>query len=436
MIKRINSVAVRVLLALLVFIGFLAYFSAKWCFETYGDIGFDAIIFTMLSSLDGVSGSLISSYMLEALLPTVIITAAVLLIILFTSKQQIILSLRSLKFKIFPLCATVRAVVSLILFVSLIINAAYRVGLPSYIKSKLDTSKIFEVEYISPLDTEIKFPDEKRNLIYIFMESGETSFFSKAQGGTLDNNVIEPLYQLAENNTNFSDNNGVGGLYVPSASGWTIAALITQTSGLPLKTYIEGNSMGGYKILPGATTIMDILSKNGYYQAFMCGSDSKFGGRKEYFLQHSTDRIYDLFTAQTDGIIPKDYYDGWWGMEDKYLYEYAKSELPKLALGDEPFALYMLTVDTHHIDGHICDKCNNEYLEQYENVFNCAARQVCEFIDWLKLQDFYENTTVVIVGDHCSMDGAYFARNSSPEYQRKVYNCFINSVTPPPEKFT
>ena len=48
-------------------------------------------------------------------------------------------------------------------------------------------------------------------------------------------------------------------------------------------------------------------------------------------------------------------------------------------------------------------------------------------MDWLKQQDFYENTTVVIVGDHPSMDQGYFSRVSDNDYSRHVYNCFINA---------
>ena len=47
---------------------------------------------------------------------------------------------------------------------------------------------------------------------------------------------------------------------------------------------------------------------------------------------------------------------------------------------------------------------------------------------WLQQQDFYENTTIVIVGDHSSMDNGYFERVSSEGYERHIYNCIINSA--------
>ena len=49
-----------------------------------------------------------------------------------------------------------------------------------------------------------------------------------------------------------------------------------------------------------------------------------------------------------------------------------------------------------------------------------------EFVQWIQAQPWYEDTTIVITGDHCSMDKGYFSRNVDEDYQRMVYNCIIN----------
>jgi phosphoglycerol transferase len=115
-------------------------------------------------------------------------------------------------------------------------------------------------------------------------------------------------------------------------------------------------------------------------------------------------------------------------MEDKYLFEYAKEELTEISQKDQPFAFTMLTVDTHHVGGYFCEYCENEHEEQYENVMSCSSRQVLEFVEWLEQQPFYENTTIVITGDHLSMDKGYFNRNVDEDYTRRNYNCFINAA--------
>ena len=116
---------------------------------------------------------------------------------------------------------------------------------------------------------------------------------------------------------------------------------------------------------------------------------------------------------------------------DKHLFEYAKQELVKIASQGEPFAFTMLTADTHHVGGYVCDLCQNQYAEQYENVYACSSRQIYEFVQWIQQQEFYENTTIVLVGDHCSMDADYIARNVSEDYVRRVYNCIINPAVEP-----
>ena len=163
----------------------------------------------------------------------------------------------------------------------------------------------------------------------------------------------------------------------------------------------------------------------------MVGSDVRFGGRKAYFAQHDMDEICDIYTARTDGIIPVDYFV-WWGMEDLYLFEYAKQKISALADRTEPFAFTMLTVDTHHVGGYQCALCEESKSgESYDQSISCSSRQVADFVKWIQAQDFYENTTIIIVGDHESMDNGYFERMVDDDYQRLLYNCFINTPTAP-----
>ena len=53
--------------------------------------------------------------------------------------------------------------------------------------------------------------------------------------------------------------------------------------------------------------------------------------------------------------------------------------------------------------------------------------QVYEFVNWIQQQDFYENTTIIICGDHPTMDVGFIERNIPQDFQQEVYNCFINS---------
>ena len=145
-------------------------------------------------------------------------------------------------------------------------------------------------------------------------------------------------------------------------------------------------------------------------------------------LKHIKDyQIEDYKAAIKEGDIPKDY-KVYWGHEDKVLYERAKKNLKKLSKEDKPFNLTMLTVDTHFPNGYICDLCENKYDTTYGNAVACADRQVYDFVQWVKKQDFYKDTTIIIAGDHTSMvdTGSKFWKSLSNDYQSTVYNAIIN----------
>lgn len=406
--KRILAVST---LSILVFIGALAIFSATWYCSVYGNLGFDAILYTLTSGFGGTASSLVVSWALRGLLPSLVLTALIiLLVVIFIKKKK--------------LYKTLSVTFAIVLSLSLFFLAAVETGFDSWIINKLQKTDIYEEEYVSPDSTKISFPEQKRNLIYIFMESMETSYFSESDGGGEKENVIPELYNLASQNVNFSQNNGVGGGRDITGAKWTVGAMIAHTSGIPL-------SRGGDApyhpngFLKGAKGLTEILKQNGYYQALMVGSDSTYGGRKQLYETHGVDKVYDIYTAYEDEIVPRGYWQ-WWGMEDKYLYEYAKKELTEISKKDEPFAFTMLTADTHHISGFVCSECSDKHATQYSNVLSCASKQVNSFVEWIKEQDFYENTTIVITGDHLTMDNQYIINNVNKNYTRRLYNCFIN----------
>ena len=406
-----------VLWALLLGIACMCFFAARWYLGTYGDTGFDSIVFTLFSDLGGVQSGLVAAFCLMAVLPAVLCAAAgtAALVLLKGSKWQRVLT----------------RVAALVLSLVMIGHAAISTGLPEFIYGLFHESEVFEEYYVSPEDVKITFPEKKRNLIYIFLESMEISYLSEELGGGQEDNLIPELYELAGENINFSHNEDVGGFLPVTGTTWTIGAMVGHTAGVPLKVppEMDENSYGqdGEGFLPGVISLQDILAEEGYYQTLMVGSVASFGGRRQYYLQHGADFVYDISTARRDDIVEDDYFV-WWGMEDKFLFEYAKQELTEISQKDQPFAFTMLTVDTQHVGGYVCEYCENEHDEQYENVMSCSSRQVAAFVQWLKEQPFYEDTTIVITGDHLSMDRGYFKRNVDEDYTRRSYNCFINSA--------
>lgn len=309
-----------------------------------------------------------------------------------------------------------------IMMILIQIKSLNDLGLFSYIKKINDKTYIYENEYVSPDDVSIS-AKKKKNLIYIYLESMEVGFASKENGGLLDYDLIPNLRELAAENTYFSFNEDVGGFHSFTRTSWTVSALLGSESGIPYAFPVGSNSMrNDISFAPKIITLGDILEENGYNQEFLCGSDSDFGGRRGFFKTHGNFRIFDYYDGLNNGYTD-DYV--WWGLDDRTLYEIAKDELAKLYKEGKPFNLTMLTVDTHHIGGYVCDLCNDEFDIQYANVVKCADKQIGDFINWLKEQPYYEDTLIVISGDHPTMDGTLI---TEPDYQNRfTYECFINS---------
>ena len=220
-----------------------------------------------------------------------------------------------------------------------------------------------------------------------------------------------------------------------------MGGMFAQTAGLPLKIDLgEGfsDSRGSFNkmntqdsFFKKVTCLGDILGKQGYQNVLMLGSNATFGGRRLYFSSHGDYAIRDYNWAVEQGVIPENYYV-FWGMEDQKLFAAAQKELTELAASGRPFNLTLLTVDTHFEDGYICDLCQEQYPDNdYANAIACSSRQVAAFVEWIRQQDFYDNTTIVLCGDHTTMDSD-FCNNVPADYTRRVYTNFIHSAVENP----
>ena len=421
-IKSIGYGFYCILMIIISVLGFILYNLGNWVLDTWGLLSIDEIIFHLKVPLDGTN----SDVVLDGINACVPLAVLVLFLSIF-----LIIGLRNKHGK----CMIALFLVAVIACGSAG-RAAYEVydelDVKEYLVSQKKESHFIEQNYVDPRTTKITFPDKKRNLIYIYLESMESTFASKGDGGGLDFNCIPELTTLAEENTNFSDSDKLGGGYPAYGGTWTMAGIFSQTSGIPIKNSEQTDDVNAtlaeqYSFSSQARNLEDILADEGYNQCFMIGSDATFGGRRAYFESHGKGQteICDYNTAKENGQIPEDYYV-WWGYEDQKLFANAQEKLTELSSKDEPFNFTMLTVDTHFEDGYVCEQCQNEFGDnQYANVMACSSRQVDAFVKWIQQQPFYENTTIVISGDHLTMDSD-FCNDVSEDYERSVYNVFIN----------
>ena len=415
---RVSKKIVMVLCWLVIWLSILAGRSVLWVMHEWADLQISEIVWHLMAPLKGTDMGIVTDYARQVVPFATIITVILYVIYRFLFKRK-------------------RLVRLLILLAALI----YGAGSVIYLSSKLHVvewlinrhkdSTFIEDNYVDPRDVDIAFPEKKRNLIFIYLESMEVTYADKESGGAFEENVIPELTELALENESFSgDSKKLDGGVALNNTTYTMGAMFGDTSGLPLIIPIyRGRLDIQNSFMPDLVTLGDILEEEGYRQVLQIGSQAVFGGRELYFSSHGNYEIRDYAWSVDNKKIPEDYYV-WWGFEDEKLFSMAKETLGELSGGDAPFNLTLLTVDTHYPDGYVCDLCRDDYEVQYSNVWACSSRQVSEFVKWCTEQEWYDNTTIVLVGDHLTMDEDY-CEDVSKNYQRKTYTAFINAPVEP-----
>lgn len=120
-----------------------------------------------------------------------------------------------------------------------------------------EKSELYENAYVNPKKVNLTFPEQNRNLIYIFLESMETAYISKDLGDAQKENLLPNLTNRIQSGEaiNFSNTDTIGGM-------------VAQTAGVPVRTSLDNNTLNNNpnyqalkKFLPGAHSIDDVLSK-------------------------------------------------------------------------------------------------------------------------------------------------------------------------------
>ena len=186
---------------------------------------------------------------------------------------------------------------------------------------------------------------------------------------------------------------------------------------------------------PSVTALGDILEEEGYNQKFPLRLCRLFWRKRAFYGGSWKCSRGGFFLLERKGKFPRNYWVNW-GFEDEKLFLYAEGRIGKSGEGGtKPFNFKLcLTVDTHFPDGYVCRLCERKHPKnQYADVYQCTSRQVSDFVHWIQQQPFYENTTIVISGDHPTMDHD-FCNDVEKSYQRKVFTTYLNAVPGVEEK--
>jgi glycerophosphoryl diester phosphodiesterase len=280
------------------------------------------------------------------------------------------------------------------LFVSFVINPGIS-DLTSLFKTYWTNQEGKQsVDYLIPENNALNL--NKKNLVYIYLESFERTYLDEAIFPGLTPN----LKRIESESLTFTKIDQIMG------SGWTIAGMVSSQCGIPLISPSEGNSMSGMKrFLPEATCMGDILSASGYELSYIGGASLDFAGKGNFYKTHGFTHVEGL--DELKGETTDTSYRSSWGLHDDTLFDILKKRFNELQATRKPFGLFALTLDTHHPNGHITAFCQDvKYKDGSNPILNavhCADKMVADLYDYITNHQAYPNTVLVIGSDHFAM---------------------------------
>lgn len=421
--KRIAGTIIAMLATL---IGGFCLWGTWWFKDFFGEMEPEQFMFNLFSPVGGAAGDSMSDIFTRPIV-LLIATLGIMALLLYSPT--------SLSFGSSTLTRKARQNIAFVISGVLAIGGvAYGINgmrVPEIATQLTHPGTYIEDNYVDPKTADLSFPEKKRNLIHIYFESMESSFTDKAKGGYMDEDLLPDLTALADEGVHFSNTDKpFGGQHQIFGTWWSTAGMANMNFGLPMKVpNPRSNSYGlDGEFMPGAWGYTDILNEQGYNQEIILGCESHFGGIDALYQRHGLTHIFDPTSARKDGKIPADY-NVWWGFEDNKLYDFAKEELTNLAAQGKPFTFIVANTDTHFPDGYLEPDAQIRFDKQYSNVIFDSQKKMTAFVRWIQEQPFADNTTIVITGDHLSMDKNFFA-DWDPSYERTAFNAFINPAFP------
>lgn len=257
-----------------------------------------------------------------------------------------------------------------------------------------------------------------QSVVYVYAEGLERTFLDKDQfpglAPSLSNLESEAL--------------SVHGMRQAPFTGWTMAGMIASQCGFPAdkEKEIEGQH---------ATCTGDLLKERGYRLVYMNGSDPQFAGKGDFYRNHQFDEVIgrkeiQQLEAGRNAAVSE------WGVYDDVLFAAAGQKFEELLAKDDPFALVLLTIETHAPHGYESEFCRahgryGDGKNAMLNAVHCADIQLGKFVEKVRSSG-RDDVVLVLASDHIqfSLSDALSGLNAAQTERQNMWMAFGGSVTP------
>lgn len=259
-------------------------------------------------------------------------------------------------------------------------------------RAMADGSELADIEnYVRANQNEpnkIKFGKYKgKNVIYVSMESLQTFPI----GQKLNGREITPFLNDFIKESYYFDN-----LYHQTGQGKTSdAEFIMENSLYPLGrgAVFFTNSQNEYKATP------EVLKEKGYYSAVFHANNRSFWNRDIVYKKYGFDKFFDIESYEVTDENSVN-----WGLKD---IDFFKQSIPMLKELPQPFYAKFITLTNHfpftlNEEDRMVDEydSSSKTLNRYFPTVRYMDESLKVFIEQLKQNGLYDNSIIVLYGDH------------------------------------
>ncbi|WP_394515327.1 phosphatidylglycerol--membrane-oligosaccharide glycerophosphotransferase [Pantoea sp. SGAir0215] len=258
----------------------------------------------------------------------------------------------------------------------------------------------------SDFDTVYKVPKNRierpaLNVVYIYAESLERTYFDQMAFPGL----APELNREKEQSLDFSQTEQLPG------TDYTIAGMVASQCGIPLFAPFDGNASASLSsFYPQNICLGDILKNSGYENWFIQGADLRFAGKDVFLHSHGFDAAHMYGAQELKDQVRDPTYRNNWGYYDDTVLDKVYDTYASLSRQQKRFALFALTVDTHHPDGFIsrgCQRKSYSYAGKPNQSFSavsCSQEHIARLIARIKASPWFADTVIVVASDHLAMN--------------------------------
>jgi phosphoglycerol transferase MdoB-like AlkP superfamily enzyme len=142
-------------------------------------------------------------------------------------------------------------------------------------------------------------------------------------------------------------------------------------------------------------SLVKILIDKGYNSAFWYGGEINFANFNSFVIGSGFKSI-----ITKDNFSPENY-NSKWGVHDHIMFKALEDSMSTVK---EPFLKVVLTLSSHEPFEIPMDPVfpGDDQLTKYRNSVYYADKSLGSFLDWAKGKDWWKNTLVIMVADHCA----------------------------------